>query len=120
MEGPLILRVLGSALILIGIVIVSNPELIVNKPVPTDPFLAVERRIWWGLIVGFGILLLFHHQLLPWQPTLAATLASLLVGLLIARFIGIALDGPPARQWLYVAIEVVILVPLVWWYLKVK
>ena len=115
-----ILRLIGVAFIIVGIVLVLNPELISNKPIPDDTFEAIERRIWWGLFIGFGSLLLFHHQLQPWIPTLAATLSSLLFGLLVARLIGIVLDGSVAKQWLNVGIEVVILVPLVWWYLKVR
>ena len=120
MESTFIFRLIGAALIIFGIVLASNPELVSSKPVPTDTFKAVERRIWWGLFIGVGILLQFHHQLLPWQPTVSATFASLLVGLLIARFIGIILDGSVAKQWLNVGIELVILVPFVWWYLNTR
>jgi len=119
-ENSLVLRSIGAALIIFGIVLASNPELVSNKPVPGDTFEAVERRIWWGLFIGVGILLQFHHQLLPWQPTLSATCASLLVGLLIARLIGIFLDGSVAKQWLNVGIELIVLVPFVWWYINVR
>lgn len=120
MEGVIISRILGAVLVLAGIVLASNPELVSNKPVPDDTFKAIERRIWWGLLIGFGILLQFHHQWHPWQQTVSATLACLLSGLLIARLIGIALDGSVARQWFYVGLELVLLAPLVWWYLKVR
>ena len=83
MDNIVIFRVVGAVLIIFGIVLAANPELISNKPVPNDIFKAVERRIWWGLFIGFGLLLQFHHQLVPWQATIAATLSSLLVGLLI-------------------------------------
>lgn len=115
-----IIRLIEVVIIIVGIVLVSNPELVCDKPIPDDTFEAVERRIWWGLIIGFGSLLLFHHQLQPWIPTLTATLSSLLFGLLVARLIGIVLDGSVAKQWLNVGIEVIILVPLVWWYLRVR
>lgn len=108
----------GIFFIIVGVTLVWNPELVSKKPVPTDPFQATERRIWWGLIIGFGCLLLFHHQFFPWQATIAATLSALLVGLLVARLIGIILDGSVIKQWINVGIEIVILVPLVWWYLK--
>ena len=120
MDNTVIFRVVGAVLIIFGIVLAANPELISNKPVPNDIFKAVERRIWWGLFIGFGLLLQFHFQLVPWQATIAATLSSLLVGLLIARLIGIMLDGSVAKQWLNVGIEIVILAPLIWWYLKVR
>ena len=119
-ESAFVLRFIGAALIIFGIVLASNPELVSNKPVPGDTFEAVERRVWWGLFIGVGILLQFHHQLLPWQPTLSATCASLLVGLLIARLTGIVLDGSVTKQWLNVGIELVLLVPFVWWYIKVR
>ena len=113
-------RIIGLALIVIGVTLVSNPELLSNQPVPADTFEAIERRIWWGLFIGIGALLLFRHQLKPWLATLAAACVSIVFGLLMARLLGIMLDGSVAKQWLYVGIEVVILVPLVWWYLKVR
>lgn len=118
--GGTALKVLGGMLILAGLVLASNPELVSHKAIPSDVFQAVERRIWWGLLIGLGCIPLFHHQWQPWGATVAGTLASLLFGLLIARFIGIALDGSVAKQWLNVGIEIVIMAPLVWWYLKVR
>jgi len=120
MDNSLIFRLIGVALIIVGVVLVWNPELVSNKPIPTDTFKATERRIWWGLIIGFGCLLLFHHKLLPWIPTLAATTSALLFGLLVARLIGIALDGSVVKQWINVGIELLILIPLIWWYLRVR
>lgn len=113
-------KAIGVVLIMIGIVLVWNPELVSNKPIPTDTFKAIERRIWWGLIIGIGRLPWFHTQLQPWMATLAATLSALMFGLLVARLIGIMLDGSVLKQWINVAIELVIMVPLVWWYLRVR
>lgn len=120
MELSLILRLAGVVLILIGIVLVSNPELVTNKPVPSDTFEAIERRIWWGLFIGLGCLLMFHHQVQPWQMTVAATGASLLFGLLAARLIGIGLDGSLPKQWLLVGVELIIMLPFIWWYFKAR
>ncbi|MEE1672550.1 hypothetical protein SNR37_001879 [Agarivorans aestuarii] len=119
-ETSLLLRGIGIALIIAGIVLVANPELISNKAIPDNTFEAIERRIWWGLIIGFGCLLMFHHQLQPWMTSLAAASASLMFGLLVARLIGIMLDGSVAKQWQNVGIELILLVPLVWWYLSVR
>ncbi len=120
MESSLILRMVGLLTIAIGVTLVWNPELISNKPVPTDTFEAIERRIWWGLLIGFGCLFLFHHQVQPWTKTIAATGSSLLFGLLMARLIGIMLDGSVVKQWIYVGIEIVIMAPFVWWYFSVR
>jgi hypothetical protein len=119
-DGSLLLRCVGIALIVIGTTLVWNPELVSHKPIPSDAFQATESRIWWGLLIGFGALLLLHQRLHPWIPTLAATGSALLSGLLVARLIGIMLDGPVLKQWINVGIEVVLLVPLVWWYLRVR
>ncbi len=116
----LVKRIVGSIVLMLGLVLVINPELIVDQPIPTDTFAAVERRIWWGLIVGVGLLILFHGKLRPWRLTLAATCCALLLGLLIARLIGIALDGSVPMQWAYVGLEVVILLLLYWWYRNVR
>ncbi|MCV2402232.1 DUF4345 family protein [Marinomonas sp. C2222] len=120
MESTWIFKLVGAVFILIGLVLAAAPELVSNKPVPSDIFKAVERRIWWGLFIGIGILLQFHYQISPWQLTLSATLSSLLVGLLVARLIGIVLDGSVAKQWLNVGIELILLVPLIWWYSKIS
>ena len=120
MESGLILRAIGVIVLVVGVALVWNPELISRKPVPENAFEATERRIWWGLIIGFATLLLFHHRLQPWSATVAATASALLFGLLVARLIGIALDGSVTKQWINVGIEVVILVPLLWWYLRVR
>lgn len=119
-ETSLLLRGIGIVLIIAGIVLVSNPELVSNKAIPDNTFDAIERRIWWGLLIGFGCLLMFHHQFQPWVTSLAATSASLMFGLLVARLIGIMLDGSVTKQWLYVGLELVLLASLVWWYLRVR
>ncbi|MGL6313823.1 DUF4345 family protein [Vibrio sp. WXL103] len=119
-ETSLLLKLTGILLLIIGVVLVVNPELISNKPIPDDTFAAIERRIWWGLIIGLGTLLLFHHELTPWLTTLAATGASMMFGLLVARIIGIILDGSLIKQWFYVGIELALLAPLLWWYLSLR
>jgi len=120
MKTSLINRIIGGVLFIAGVVLVSNPELVSNKPVPTDTFEAVERRIWWGLLIGAGVLLFFRRKIQPWLQTLVATIAALVFGLLVARIIGIGLDGSVIKQWIYVGIEVVILAPLMWWYFRIR
>ena len=120
MDNTGLFRAIGTVLIIVGIVLVSNPELISSKPIPDDTFRAIERRIWWGLLIGIGTLLLFRHQVQPWLQTLAATSSALIFGVLVARLLGILLDGSGAKQWAWVAVEAVVLVVLLWWYRKIS
>lgn len=118
--GSTVLKVVGGALVVVGVVLAWNPELVSNKSIPSETFEAIERRIPWGKLIGLGLVPFFHQQLRPWQPTIAATLSSLIVGYIVARLIGIALDGAVVKQWQLVGVEIVILAPLAWWYLKVR
>lgn len=120
MASSLFFKYVGILLVIAGVVFVSNPELVSSKPIPQDIFAAIERRVWWGLLIGVGVLFLFHHQLQPWLATLAATGAALTFGLLAARLMGIALDGSVAKQWFWVAVEAVILAGLVYWYRELR
>lgn len=117
--GRVALRVVGCVLVVVGVVLAWNPELVSTKPIPSDTFEAVERRIPWGKFIGLGLVPFFHQNLRPWVPTIAATLCSLIVGYLIARFIGILLDGSVVKLWMLVGVEAAVLAPLVWWYVRI-
>ncbi|MFY0665512.1 MAG: hypothetical protein JXQ97_12880 [Natronospirillum sp.] len=91
----------------------SNPELVSDKPVPDDPFKAVERRVWWGILIGLGLLMMTHHQLKPFLLTVAATGSALMLGFLIARILGIVLDGSTLKQWYWVGAELFVFLLLV-------
>jgi len=120
MEHSLGLKVIGVIFLIAGLVLSYNPELVSNKPIPSDPFKAVERRIWWGLLIGFGLFALLHHQLHPIWLTLAAMLSALTVGFIIARVMGIVLDGSTSKQWMWVGVEAIALVGFLFWYLKLR
>lgn len=120
MDASLIYKIIGTILIAVGIILVSNPELVTNKPVPEDVFRAVERRVWWGLFISAGVLLIFHHELRSPLVIFVGASTTITFGLLAARLIGIALDGAVVKQWFWVVVEAVILAALVWWYTKVR
>jgi len=103
-----------------GVVLVINPELVIQKPIPSDTFEAIERRIWWGLLIGAGVFLLFYRERGRWLRTVVAIGIAILFGLLVARLIGIILDGSVVKQWIYVGIEGAIMALLVWWYRNIR
>ncbi|TXR53946.1 hypothetical protein [Reinekea thalattae] len=114
----MLFKLIGLLLIAAGIALACKPEWLSSRPVPTDIFQAVERRIWWGVPIGLGLLLCFPPAVMTWQAIVSLAASMLMIGFLIARLLGIALDGSVAKQWLNVVIEIVLLVPLFYWYVK--
>jgi hypothetical protein len=62
--------------------------------------------------------MMLHHQTTPLFLTVAAAGSALLLGFLIARFIGITLDGSTLRQWYWVGAEFALFLLLAYWYAK--
>ncbi|WP_394245657.1 hypothetical protein [Vibrio astriarenae] len=118
MDNKIILQVVGFIILLLGGILSYNPELVSNKPIPEDTFQAVERRVRWGFVMGIGMLLMFHHQITPYLLTAAALGMTLTLGALVARVMEIFLDGSVARHWMWVAVELVVIIGFGFWYAK--
>jgi len=116
MEHEILLQVVGFMLLLAGIILTYNPELVSSKPISEDTFRAIERRVRWGFLIGLGMLLMFHHQIKPYLFTVAALGMTLTLGALVSRLVGIALDGSAQRQWMWVVVEIVMIVGFGLWY----
>ena len=116
MEHKIFLQVAGFTLLLSGIILTYNPELVSSKPIPEGTFQAVERRVRWGFLIGLGMLLIFHHQVNPYLLTAAALGMTLTLGALISRVIGIVLDGLAPRQWMWVVVELAMVIGFGFWY----
>lgn len=103
------LRILGGLLAVVGLVLACAPTLVSDPGPAADTFAAIERRIPYGGLAGLGALLVARTQLRPWTITVASVVLWLTTGLLVARCIGLALDGADdQRQWMWVAVEAVI------------
>jgi len=68
--------------------------------------------------MGAGMLLIFHHQITPYLFTVAALGMTLTLGALISRVMGIFLDGSVPRHWMWVAVELVMVIGFGVWYAK--
>jgi hypothetical protein len=110
MEHKIYLQVVGFILLLSGAIFTYNPELVSSKTIPDDAFRAVERRVRWGFLIGLGMLLVFHHQIKPYLLTVAALGMTLTLGALIARVVGIVLDGSVPKQRMWVVVELVMII----------
>lgn len=82
---------------------------------PVDTFEAIERRIRGGMVAGVGLVLIARTALRPWSDTIASVLFYVLLGALVARVLGLIVEGTDSRQWLYVALEGgLIILPALW------
>jgi len=117
-DKTLVLRTFGLMFVLLGFTLAYNPELVSNAPIPEDTFAAIERRVWWGWLIGIGLLFISHHQVKPYTLTLAALGVTIVLGYLAPRFLGIALEVSVARQWVWVGIELFLLFGFGLWYVK--
>lgn len=118
MDSKIVLQIVGVVILLLGVILSYNPELVSNKPIPEDAFQAVERRVRWGFLMGAGMLLIFHHQITPYFFTVAALGMTLTLGALISRVMGIFLDGSVPRHWMWIAVELVMVIGFGIWYAK--
>ena len=104
------LQILGGLLVLAGLVLACAPTLVHDPGPAADTFAAIERRIPWGALGGLGALLIARTQLKPWKITIAAFVVWVTTGILVARGIGLALDGADsAKQWMWFGVEVVVI-----------
>lgn len=118
MDITIVLRLIGLTILIAGFVLAWNPELVSSVDIPNNPFEAVERRIKWGMVIGLGILLIFHHKLQPWLLTATAVGASIVLGMLTARSIGIVLDGKTVKQFYWLATESSVFLVLAYLYYR--
>ena len=83
---------------------------LVHDPGPApDLFEATERHVRWGLGVALGGFVLVNRWRRPWSVLFAWLVFCLSGGYLLARFIGIAMEGPSdLKQWALVGVEVVL------------
>ena len=113
-------RVLGAALVLAGVTLAINPEMVGPLPPTETLFDAVEQRAKWGwpIVVGIALLMYVHYR--PWSLVAATLCVAIPLGYLVSRLIGIIMLGADSKQWLWLAIEVVLVIGFFVWYQKLK
>lgn len=108
-----VLRGVGVALAGLGVLIAAFPgwfaALTDSVEPPADTFAAIERRIRGGMVLGVGLVLLARTELRPWSTTLASAVFYFVLGALLARILGLVVEGNDGRQWLWVAGEALVL-----------
>jgi len=103
------LRILGGLLAVAGLVLMCAPTLVSDPGPAADTFAAIERRIPYGGLAGLGALLVARTTLRPWVVSFASFVFWVTAGLLVARCVGLVLDGAQdQRQWMWVGVEAAI------------
>ncbi len=91
-------------------------EPLTGGPEPAaDTFEAIERRVRGGMVLGVGLTLIARTELRPWSMTIASALFYFMLGALLARVLGLVIEGIHPRQWLYVAVETVLMTLAALW-----
>lgn len=102
-------RAVGGLLIAAGLVLVVSPELLFELEPAPDAHEAIEQHVRWGLLICIGLFLVARTTLRPFRETVAHFFLWLSGGYLIARIIGIALEGAaPSKQLIFVGVEVLL------------
>lgn len=114
------LKISGIILLIMGLILVFKPHSFSKFPVPADGYIIIEKRVKWGLLIGFGIFLFFCSNWKSWGLIVTALLTALTIGVIAARLTGFVLDGFFVRQLYWLGLEFTVLVFLLYLYLKIK
>jgi len=101
-----------------GFIIAYKPQIITEIPASITAYQMIEKRIIWGTFIGIGIFLLFNNHWKVGLSIIYALLFFLILGIIIARFLGLLLDGYFPKQLLWLVIEIIILVAFAFLYWK--
>ncbi len=112
-------RIFGIAVAVLGVVAAAFPNWfgpITGGPQPpVDIFEAVERRVRGGMLLGVGLCFIAITALRPWSRSIPSAIFYFMTGALAARLLGLLVDGTVPKQWLWVAVEVVVMAVAALW-----
>lgn len=115
-----IARLIGIALAIVGVVAAIFPHwfgALTGGPA-VDVYEAVERRVRGGMLLGVGLGCIAIPTLRPWAVSVPSAIFYLMTGALAARLLGVIVDGAVPKQWLWVAVEAVVMALAavwLWW-----
>lgn len=78
----------------------------------------IEKRVKWGMLIGLGGFLVVTNDWFSWGLLTTAFLASVTLGILLARLTGFVLDGIFIKQLYWLLIEVAALISFGFLYWK--
>lgn len=81
----MLIKIAGSILLIIGLVLAIKPDLLGKYPTSIDAYQMIEKRIKWGVLIGFGIFLIFNTNWTSWGLITTALLTALTLGVIMAN-----------------------------------
>lgn len=112
-------RIFGIVLAVIGIVAAVFPNwfgpLTGGPEPPVDVFEAIERRVRGGMVLGVGLIFIAVTAFRPWSTSIPSAIFYFMTGALAARLFGLLFDGTVPKQWLWVAVEAVVMALAAFW-----
>lgn len=113
------LRIFGIVLAVVGVVAALFPNwfgpLTGGPEPPVDVHEAIERRVRGGMVLGVGLVFVAVTALRPWSTSIPSAIFYFTIGALAARVLGLLFDGTVPKQWLWVAVEAVVVALAAFW-----
>ena len=107
------LNILGIVVAGVGVVVAVFPDwfgaLTGGPEPPADVYETIERRVRGGMVLGVGLIFIAVTALRPWSTSIPSAIFYFMTGALAARLLGLLVDGTVAKQWLWVAVEAVVM-----------
>ena len=102
-------------LVVAGAVLIVAPTLVHDPGPAPNTFEAIERRIWWGGLAGLGAAVFAYRKPDSWPIAVGWLVLWVVAGFLLARLVGLALDGADdVRQWGWVVAEGALVAAAYW------
>jgi len=67
------------------------------------------------MLLGVGLAFIVVPTLRPWSVSIPSVIFYFMLGALLARLVGIVVDGAVPKQWLWVAVEAVFMALAALW-----
>jgi hypothetical protein len=112
-------RIFGMVLAVLGIIAAIFPDWfgpLTGGPEPAASIHeGIERRVRGGMVLGAGLIFIAVTALRPWSTSIPLAIFYLMTGALVARLIGLLIDGAVPKQWLLVAFEAIVMALTALW-----
>jgi len=82
---------------------------------PVDIFEVIESRVRGGMVLGVGLTFIAVTALRPWSTSIPSAIFYFMTGALVARLLGLVVDGAVPKQWLLVAVEAGVMTAAALW-----